>query len=111
MATKEKEADLSGLDEFAKNEADDNVVGLGDAAATAVSHIGDPSQHALEGMENLNKVKFVGMSMDSLDDLPKIGDEVTFLVRTRCVGTGEEEMRDGHVRHFAKMDVQSVIPQ
>lgn len=84
---------------------------LAEAASAAVTHIGDPSQDAFEGMENLNKVKFVGMSMDSLDDLPKIGTEMTFVVRARCVGTGEEEMRDGHVRHFAKMDVQSVVVQ
>ena len=105
MAAKTKdEADLSGLDEFEKE-----PVGLGEAAAAAVSHIGDPSQEALDGMENVNKVKFVGMSMDSLEDLPKIGTEMTFTVRARCVGTGEEEMRDGHIRHFAKMDVLSVV--
>ena len=109
MAAQKKEPE-SGFDEF-KGDPDDNVTSLGDAATAALSSVGDPSQEAFDGMENLNKVKFVGMSMDSLDDLPKIGTEMVFLVRARCIGTGEEEMRDGHVRHFAKMDVQSVVEQ
>lgn len=58
---------------------------------------------------NFAKVKFVGMSFDTLDHDMKIGDEAHFLVRARCVGTGDEEMNDGHVRTVAKMRVLSVV--
>lgn len=93
---------------------DREPVALGDAAAAAIGTLGDPSQEPLDGTE-FAKVKFVGMAFDSLRaedarDEVKIGDELTFIVRARCVGTGDEaNKRDGSIRHIVKMDVQSVI--
>lgn len=89
-----------------------DTVSLGDAAAQALDSMGDEmgAQQVLDGTDYA-KVKFVGMSYDSLETEFKIGDEATFLVRARCVGSGDEEMRDGHIRHVVKMDVRSVIVQ
>lgn len=85
---------------------------LGEAAASAISS--DPTQGALEGMEDedVTKVKFLGMAKNSLDgeDL-RIGDKATFLVHARCVGVGEDEMADGHRRQFVKMAVQEISRQ
>lgn len=67
-----------------------------------------PGQEPLDGTDYV-KVKFVGMSLDALDEDFKIGDEVEFVVRARCKGHGEEEMADGHTREFAKMKVNSVV--
>lgn len=84
--------------------------GLADAATAALSG-DDGTQEALDGMENATKIKFVGMSFDTLDDAPSIGREISFLVRGRVVGHGQEEMADGHIRDTAKVKVLSVIPQ
>lgn len=83
---------------------------LGEAAASAFGDLeGIPgTQEALDGTEYL-KVRFVGMSMDSLDDEIELGQELTFVVRARCVGEGVDLAKtDGHKRRFVKMDVQSV---
>lgn len=87
-------------------------VRLGDAAQSALSDLSDGeyagTQDVLADTDFL-KVRFVGMSFDSLDKSVKIGDEMTFLVRARCIGTAEEASKqDGSIRHIAKMDVQSV---
>lgn len=79
---------------------------LAEAAQAALS--GDEDD-PFEGMENTTKVKFVGMAMDSLEDDMRIGTEYAFIVRARCVGVGDEAMTDGHVRHTAKMKVESVV--
>ncbi len=95
-------------------EAGVEPVALGDAAQEALADLAGAdyqgTQDALEDTDYL-KVKFVGMAFDSLDKDIKIGDERTFLVRARCVGTAEEaSKRDGTaIRHIAKMDVQSVV--
>lgn len=84
----------------------DQLEGLGDIA--------DESLHNAETQEVLDdtdytKVKFVGMSFDSLSDDIKIGQELEFRVRARCMGVGDEARKsDGGIRHIVKMDVLSV---
>lgn len=83
-------------------------VSLADAAASALS--GDNVQEEFEETE-ATKVKFVGMQYDAFEENIKIGDEVTFTVRARCSGVGDEYMQSsGNIRHYVKMDVQSVVP-
>lgn len=94
-----------------EQEQGQDVTTLGEAAASAFGEnlegIGG-AQETLEGTDYL-KVRFVGMSMDSLDDEISLGDELTFIVRARCVGEGTDLAKtDGHKRKFVKMDVQSV---
>lgn len=89
-------------------------VSLADAAGAALSSVPDDDGAAQETLDGTDytKVKFVGMSFDSLgkEDAPRIGDEMTFLVRARCVASGDEaSKRDGGIRHVVKMDVQSVV--
>ena len=84
---------------------------LGDAAQSALSDIVDGAavQDPLEGTDYL-KVKFVGMSMDSLDDDISLGDQITFTVQARCIGNGVDlSKQDGHEKRYVKMDVQSVV--
>jgi hypothetical protein len=88
-------------------------IALGDAAQSALQDVLEHggTQDVLEDTD-YTKVRFVGMSFDSLDHGIKIGDEKTFIVRARCVGTADEASKqDGHVRHIVKMDVQSVVVQ
>lgn len=54
------------------------------------------------------KVKFVGMSTELVQSAFAIGAHTRFAVTARCVGIGEEELADGHVRRFAKMKVETV---
>lgn len=98
------------VDDFDVEENDPTM--LGDAATEALNDLAadgySATQDVLEETDYL-KVRFVGMSFDSLDKNIKIGDEMTFTVRARCVGTAEEASKvDGQIRHIAKMDVQSV---
>lgn len=87
-------------------------VTLADAAASAFGENLEGlsgSQEELDGME-YTKAKFVGMSYDSLDREIEIGDEITFLVKARCVGKGDEERKTDHrINTYVKMDVQSVV--
>jgi hypothetical protein len=83
---------------------------LGDAALAALDDFSDGAaeQEPLDGTDYL-KVKFLGMSMDSLEDDIPLGQELTFLVRARCIGEGTDiSKQDGHKKRFRKMDVQSV---
>lgn len=67
-------------------------------------------EQTFEGMDRTTKVKFVGVQYNSLKaDFP-LGEEVEFKVRGRVVGVGDEEMKDAHVRHVVKVDVDSVVP-
>lgn len=85
-------------------------VSLADAATAALSG-GDGAQGEFDETQ-ATKVKFAGMGYDAFEESIKIGDEITFLVRTRCIGVGDEVMKSaGTVRHMVKMEVQSVIPQ
>ena len=85
-------------------EADDD---LGDLAGDALH--GVEAQEVLDDTE-FTKVRFVGMSLDSLSDAFKIGDEMEFRVRARCLAVGDEARKGdlSSVRHVVKMDVLSV---
>jgi len=85
---------------------------LADAADSAMSEIGSEdgaAQQMLDGTA-YTKVKFVGMSFDSLEHDQKIGDEVIFVVRGRVKGIADEEDAKGNVQHVAKVKVSSVVP-
>jgi hypothetical protein len=60
---------------------------------------------------NYSRVKFAGMGFDELDPdaNPKIGEEMSFRVRGRVVGIGDDEMADGQVRHIVKVKISSVL--
>ncbi|MGH7687650.1 MAG: hypothetical protein ACREN2_12660 [Candidatus Dormibacteria bacterium] len=70
----------------------------------------DKEQEPIEGLEAC-RVKFVGMSMDSLENPPEIDDEMTFLVHTRCVGSGRQRMKDGELRLTRSMEVLTLEAQ
>lgn len=85
-------------------------VSLAEAAASALSGI-DGGQGELEGTQ-ATKVKFVGMQYDAFEEDIRIGDEMSFAVRARCVGIGDELIKvDQHTRHYVKMEVLSCLPQ
>lgn len=87
-------------------------VSLADAAASAFGENLEQlsgSQEELDGMD-FTKARFVGMSYDSLERDINIGDEITFTVKARCVGKGDEERKADHrINTYVKMDVQSVV--
>ena len=90
--------------------AEDEDLAQATAAGAADAAGGDGASAAmLEGMD-YGKIKFVGVQYDTLEDLPSIGEEVTFLVKGKVVGRGEEAMADGHIRNQAKVKVESVTP-
>jgi len=80
---------------------------LGEIAGEALH--GVEQQEMLDDTE-FTKVRFVGMSLDSLSDQFKIGDEMEFRVRARCLAVGDEARKGdlSSVRHVVKMDVLSV---
>ena len=59
-----------------------------------------PTQHATAGFR----------ARTTLDETPNLGAEVSFLVKGKVVGHGEEVMNDGHIRKYAKVKVNSVSP-
>jgi hypothetical protein len=83
-------------------------VSLASVAAGVVDEMADGTSDTLDGTD-FTKIKFVGMSADLVEESIKIGSEVTFTVKSRCVGIGEEELADGHIRDFRKMHVVSVV--
>lgn len=99
--------------EFSDNDvppAGDSMVNLGDAAAAAVANISEGvDQEALDGTD-YTKVKFVGISMDSLEEnVPRLGEERTFIVKGRCIGSGTQlSKQDGHEKKYVQIDVSSV---
>ena len=101
---KDDEGFEDGVDE------DREPVQLGEAAKVALTSLGDDhgAQGELDGMD-YTKVKFVGVQFDALETDVKIGDLLTFTVKGRVVGVGDEAMRDGHIRHYAKVSVDSVL--
>ena len=88
-------------------------VGLADAASAG---LGDdvydegPVQDALVEGEEGTKVRFIGMQYNQLDGAPRLGEKVAFTVTGVVVGTGEEQMANGHIRHYAKVAVETVRP-
>lgn len=87
-------------------------VSLGDAAQSALGEIAEQDGAARETLEGTDytKIKFVGMSFDTLDTDVKIGDEMEFVVRGRVKGVADEEDAKGNVNHVAKVKVSSVQP-
>lgn len=89
---------------------------------TTETDLGEVARQGLEDVEDqggpqgmfkdmdYTKVKFVGVQYDTLELPLKIGDEVVFLVQGRVTAVGDEAMKDGHIRHVAKVEVQSVTP-
>lgn len=91
----------------------DGPVSLADTAAAAMEDIEEmdgAAQQTLEGTE-YTKIKFVGMSFDTLDTSVKIGDEMSFVVSGRVKGVADEEDAKGNVNHVAKVKVSSVVPK
>jgi hypothetical protein len=102
--------DTAADEAAAETELPEGMVSLGDAATSALSEFGDEgsTQDPLDGTDYL-KVKFMGMSMDSLEDEIELGSMMTFTVQARCIGEGTDiSKQDGHKKRFVKMDVQSV---
>lgn len=66
-------------------------------------------QEPIEGLDAC-RVKFVDMTMDKLDEPPDIDDHMEFTVAAVCVGRTRERMKDGELRHTAKMRVVSLEP-
>lgn len=98
---------------MAKDGDDKGPVSLADAAASAMDDIAaqdGAAQQTLDGTD-YTKIKFVGMSFDTLDTAVKIGDEMTFVVTGRVKGVADEEDAKGNVNHVAKVKVSSVVPQ
>lgn len=99
--------------EFSDGDEGGGGVALADAAQAGLATVGDviseQGGELLEGMDYA-KVKFVGVQYDTLEETPGMGTEVSFIVRGKVVGHGEEMMNDGHVRKFAKVKVSSVAP-
>lgn len=88
---------------------DAELVSLADAAQEASGYLVETAtQEPLDGTDTL-KIKFVGVSFDSIDMDLKIGTEMAFLVTGRVVGRSEEESKRDHMlRHTAKFEVGSV---
>lgn len=107
--------DASGLDEF----ADGGDVGdptrvdeedLAGAASAALQNTG--AELELSGEQTAImpacKMRFQGMAWDSLDEVPPLKAELTFLVTARVVGHETKVNKDGELRELAKGDVVSV---
>ncbi|CAM2953717.1 hypothetical protein [Skermania piniformis] len=54
------------------------------------------------------RLRFNGMSRDSLEDPPDLDEEVVFTVRARCKKQERERMKDGEIRLVAIMEVVDV---
>lgn len=89
----------------------DAPVSLAEAATSALSDVADQDGAATDVLDGMDytKVKFLGMSYDSLETTPDIGTEMEFVVRGRVKGWGEDERKDGHRVKFVKVDVSSVV--
>jgi hypothetical protein len=53
-------------------------------------------------------IKFTGTSASALDTPAELGDEQTFIVKAKCMGTGEVLRKDGEVRQVRTMDIIDV---
>lgn len=86
------------------------ATGKGRLAAAAEGALEDgsqvsPDQESLPGTDHA-RVKFVGMGWEALE-VPELREEVEFVVKARCIGHGEEVLKDT-IRKTAKMQVMSV---
>lgn len=67
----------------------------------------EQQQEPIGGLEAC-RVKFVDVALDAIDDPPEIDDQMDFAVTAVCVGRARERMKDGELRHTAKMRVVSL---
>lgn len=94
---------------MARSKGDDNVRSLADAANDALgSSEGDEVPEGQQVLVPACKVKFVGMTYDSMDDVPKLKETVKFEVEGWVEGHGQKVMKDGEVRELANVRVTSV---
>ncbi len=89
---------------------DDEPQALGDIAADALQAGGDELVMSSEQTALIPacRVKFTGMSWDSIEDVPDLKTVVTFTVTAQIVGHTDEVMADGELRHLAKAKVLEV---
>jgi hypothetical protein len=93
----------------------------------AKQSLADASEDALDGMPEPTtetegqpgeqtalvpacKIKFQGVSYDSLKDVPDLKAEVSFIVTGRVVGHEDKVFKDGDVRTIVKVDASKVVP-
>jgi hypothetical protein len=61
-----------------------------------------------EPLIEASRVKFAGMSSDSLEDPPKLDEARTYTVEATCTAITRERMKDGEMRLVAKMQVDEL---
>jgi hypothetical protein len=61
-----------------------------------------------EALIDAHRIKFAGMGMDQLDDAPALDEKKVFTVEATCTAVTRERMKDGEIRHVARMTVDSV---
>ena len=61
-----------------------------------------------EPLIEASRVKFAGMSSDSLEDPPKLDEARTYTVQATCTAITRERMKDGEMRLVAKMQVDEL---
>lgn len=93
-------------DPFASEESKEPV-SLGDAATEALDGLGG-GEDVQEPMIPACKIKFLGVSFDSLDDIPQLKDEMTFTVHGRVVAHGQHVLASGEIRDVASVQVETV---
>ena len=80
---------------------------LGEAAGDALEqYLGGEGQQ--QAIIPACRIKFEGMSWDSLEDVPELKDEMSFTVTGPVVARTTRVMKDGEIRDVAIVDVQSV---
>jgi hypothetical protein len=86
------------------------AVDLGEAAQAGLGEEGDAGQQVLGGMEFKTHVKYSGMAYRTNETDFKLGQEVSYLVRGRVIGIGDELMKNDLERHVVTISVASVTP-
>jgi len=61
-----------------------------------------------EPLIEASRVKFAGMSSDSLEDPPKLDEARVYTVEATCTAITRERMKDGEMRLVAKMQVDEL---
>ena len=79
---------------------------LGEAAGDALEQFGGEGQQRV--IIPACRIKFEGMSWDSLNEVPELKDEMSFTVAGRVVARTTRVMKDGEIRDVAIVDVLSV---
>lgn len=83
---------------------------LGTVASEGLEGMGgDNQQEPQEPLIPACRVKFKGMSWDSLEEVPHLKDEMEFRVKGTVTAHTEEIMRDGEMREVAVVTVSKVI--